>query len=164
MRAVRVGLACALVLACTPACYHVTIRSGRPPAAQPAESYDGAWRSAVIGDIVEIDKPVPLDLVCKSAGWAEIDQEMTPVNWLVDVFLAGFFYESNDLTLKCGAGPAGPPGVIVVPVQPGQTVVVQPVPGPGPAGISPAPPAQGAPAPPPPPAAPAPAQPLGAPR
>ena len=135
MRAALSGVLGLLLLAGTPACYSVTVRSGRPPAPEPPSGFDGQWRSAVLGDIVEIDQPVPLNRLCK-AGWAEIHQERTPVNWLADVFLAGFFYESQKLTLRCGEGSAPP--VVVVPVQPGQTVIVQPVSGPG---TPPAPPA-----------------------
>lgn len=92
------------VLALTSGCYRMTIVSGRAPTSDPVEGYDGKWRSATVLDAVEIDKPLPLDLVCKETGWAAIDQKMTPVNWLVDVFLAGFVYESNAVSLRCGGG------------------------------------------------------------
>lgn len=88
-------------LALSTGCYHLTIHNGRSPTSEPAPGYEGKWRSAVILDAVEVDKPLPLDLLCKGSGWAEIDQTMGPLNWLVDVFLAGFVYESSTLTLRC---------------------------------------------------------------
>jgi hypothetical protein len=92
------------VLALTSGCYRMTIVSGRAPTSDPVAGYDDKWRSATVLDAVEIDKPLPLDLVCKETGWATIDQKMTAVNWLVDVFLAGFVYESNAVSLRCAGG------------------------------------------------------------
>jgi hypothetical protein len=105
----RLDVAGLALLALTSGCYHITIRNGRSPTPDPVESYDGKWRSTTVLDVIDIDKPLPLDLVCKETGWATIDQKMTPVNWLVDVFLAGFVYESDDVWLKCARSPEKSP-------------------------------------------------------
>ncbi len=137
----RMALLGLALLAATPACYRTTVRSGRPPAATPAPGHDSRWRSSVAFDLFEVDKPPPLDLLCKETGWAEIHQWRSPANWAAEFFLAasvvGFFYKSSKVTVKCAAGP----GVqtVVVPVQPGQTVIVQPPPASAPAPAAPPP-------------------------
>lgn len=87
-------------------CYRMTIVNGRPPA--PAPIIDDKWRSATVLDAVEIDTPLPLDRNCKETGWAKIEQRQNAVNWLVDVFLAGFVYESTHVDVYCADGRAIP--------------------------------------------------------
>jgi hypothetical protein len=93
----------ALVALLTAGCYRTTIYSGRP--VSPANpTYEDKWRSAALGDIVDIDGATPLDLHCRETGWAQIDHWRSVGNWLVDVFLAGtLIYESNRATVQCAA-------------------------------------------------------------
>jgi hypothetical protein len=84
-------------------CYRMTIKSGRTPA-ETRPAYDDKWRSAALLDVVDIDTPVGLDSLCKETGWAVIEQYRSPLNWLVDVFLAGhLIYESGYATVRCAA-------------------------------------------------------------
>jgi hypothetical protein len=118
-------------------CFKMTITSGRPPA--ETSDYQDRWRSAVIGNAIEIDKPVALDLICKDTGWAKIEQHESPLNWLADVFLAGFFYQSKTETVHCAAaGSAPPPPATTAPV-PAQPTPTAPTAPPPPSPMPPAP-------------------------
>lgn len=88
-------------------CYRMTITNGASPAAATAApGVDDQWRSASVLDVVAIDQPARLEVVCKETGWAKIEQEQTFVNGLVDLFLAGgIVYESTHASVYCAATP-----------------------------------------------------------
>jgi hypothetical protein len=89
-------------------CYRMTIRNGSRPTA-PAPVIEDQWRSATAVDVFPVDTPVPLDTACPNSDWAKIEQSRSPVNWLVDVFLAGqAIYESTHVDLWCTPA-SGPP-------------------------------------------------------
>ena len=77
---------------------------------------DDKWRSATALDAVEIDGPASLDGLCKETGWAKIRQVHTPLNWAVDVFLAGgLVYESTEVSIYCAKAGAGAAPVVRMP-------------------------------------------------
>jgi hypothetical protein len=100
-------------------CYRMTINNGNAEAA-PAPVLEDKWRSTAVLDVVAIDTPMPLDSNCKETGWARIEQRLTVLDWFVDVFLAGWVYESTHVDLFCAkkgtsaspvtARPAATPG------------------------------------------------------
>jgi hypothetical protein len=101
--------ALSLLMLAQAGCYRMTIKSGRTPDQSSRPAYDDKWRSAALLDVVEIDPPVGLDSLCKGTGWATIEQYRSPINWLVDVFLAGaLIYESGYATVKCAEKVAPP--------------------------------------------------------
>lgn len=102
-------------------CYSITIVNGKEPA--PAPILDDKWRSAAAVDLVPIDTPMDMEVVCKETGWAKIRQVHTVVDWFADTFLAGrAIYESTHVDLYCALGsgkPAAPaaPGTPTAPPQ-----------------------------------------------
>ena len=114
----RTALALCLALLAT-GCFRMTIVNGNAePAAAPI--LEDKWRSSAALDIVPIDPPLALDATCKETGWAKIHQEHTALDYLVDVFLAGWVYESTHADVFCArkgtsaspppaAAPAGTP-------------------------------------------------------
>jgi hypothetical protein len=110
------GLAVAVALLATAStgCFSLTIVSGKEPAQSPI--VDDAWRSASVLDVVAIDTPLAIDLLCKDTGWSKIHQEHSVLNWLADVFLAGSaIYESTHVDLYCARAPGAPPGAAAAP-------------------------------------------------
>ncbi|HSO38644.1 MAG TPA: hypothetical protein VLT33_39210 [Labilithrix sp.] len=113
----RTALTLCLALLAT-GCFRMTIINGNAEAA-PAPILEDKWRSSAVLDIVPIDVPLALDATCKETGWARIEQEHTALDYLVDVFLAGWVYESTHATVFCAkkgtsaapapAAPAGTP-------------------------------------------------------
>lgn len=110
----------ALVVTTSTGCYEMTFANGKVPVENPV--IDNTWRSASVLDAVEIDKPILLNAACKETGWASIHQEHTPLNWAVDVFLAGgVVYESTRVDVVCAkpsGEPAMTPAVTTVPPAP----------------------------------------------
>ncbi len=90
-------------------CYRTTIVSGRV-ASPAALSFEDRSRGAILGDIVEIDPPTRLDINCRG-GWSEIEQWISPGNWLLNAFVGGGVYEGNTATLRCAAPSAATPAV-----------------------------------------------------
>ncbi len=90
-------------------CYRTTILSGRPISAAIPVIEDRS-RGAIIGDIVEIDSPMRLDLNCPT-GWASIEQWESGFNWLVNTFVGAGIYQANTATLRCAPSAAVAPVV-----------------------------------------------------
>lgn len=104
----RTALALCLALLAT-GCFRMTINNGNVEPA-PAPVLEDKWRSSAVLDIVAIDTPLALDTACKETGWARIHQEHTALDYLVDVFLAGWVYESTHVDVFCAKrGAAAPP-------------------------------------------------------
>ena len=103
-------------------CYEMTIRNGDMPGGRAADKrvIDEAWRSSAVLDVVPIDTPIHLESVCKDTPWTTIHQELTALNWLVDVVLAGAaVYESSRVSVWCAAEADGPtPGTPATPPPP----------------------------------------------
>ena len=111
----------ALLSLASSGCYRITIVNGRPPA-DGFGAMDDKWRSATALDAVEIDGPASLDGLCKETGWAKIRQVHTPLNWAVDVFLAGgLVYESTEVSIYCAKPGAAPVVPAPAPVAPSVT-------------------------------------------
>ena len=90
-------------------CFKMTIMNGDVQPA-PAPALDDKWRSSAVLDIVAIDVPLALDATCKGSTWAKIEQSHSVVDYLVDVFLAGWVYESTHASVWCAkAGTVQPP-------------------------------------------------------
>ena len=113
----KTALTLSLALLAT-GCYRMTITNGNAPPA-PAPVLEDKWRSSAVLDIIAIDTPLALDAACKETGWAKIEQVHSAVDYLVDVFLAGWVYESTHATVFCAKsastsrdrpGPPGTPG------------------------------------------------------
>lgn len=99
----------------TSGCYVTHIRSGR--AAAPGEpAMNQVLRSQIVADVVTVDPPDKLPSKCPE-GWASIDSEVTPYNWLLDV-VAGWFYRANTITIRCAAQGSAPPFAPTVPAVP----------------------------------------------
>ncbi len=126
----RSGLIGALLL--STGCYRMTIvNNGAIPASSPVR--DSSWRSATALDLVKIDSALALDLDCKETGWAKFDQELTPLDWLADVFLAGgLVYESTHVDVYCAKAapppPPPPPAPVAAPELPPPAPVEPPPP------------------------------------
>lgn len=84
----------------TTGCFHMTIVNGSAEPA-PAPVLEDKWRSSAVLDIVPIDTPLALDTTCKETGWAKIEQRHSGLDYLVDVFLAGWVYESTHVDVYC---------------------------------------------------------------
>lgn len=98
-------------------CFRMTIINGTTQAA-PAPVLNDKWRSSAVLDIVPIDVPLALDATCKESTWARIEQQHTALDYLVDVFLAGWVYESTHVDLYCakkGTVPSPAPTPSAVP-------------------------------------------------
>ncbi len=105
----------ALLPVFTSGCYVTHIHSGR--AAAPGDpAMNKVLRSQIVADVVTIDPPDKLPTYCPE-GWATIDAEVTPYNWLLDV-VAGWFYRANTFTLRCAAKGAAPPFAPSIPAVP----------------------------------------------
>jgi hypothetical protein len=128
---------------CLSGCFTTHIHSGKPAA--PGEpALDNVLRSQIIGDVVTIDPPDKLSQRCPQ-GWSRIDAEVRPFNWILDV-VAGFFYHSNTVSLRCaapGAAPTAlPPTQGAEPLPPAPAVLPPPPPPPqaSPSALPPPPP------------------------
>ena len=111
-------------------CFKMTIVNGDVQPA-PAPAIDDKWRSSAALDIVPIDVPLALDATCKDSTWAKIEQEHTVVDYLVDVFLAGWVYESTHASVWCAkAGTVAPRAPLVKPAPPGPAALPPPAPPP----------------------------------
>jgi hypothetical protein len=118
-------------------CFRMTIVNGGTEPA-PAPVLDGKWRSSAVLDLVPIDTPLALDATCKETGWAKIEQQHTALDYLVDVFLAGWVYESTHVDVYCAkrgtarpappAPPAPPPSPTGTPTAPPGTPTAPPLP------------------------------------
>jgi hypothetical protein len=112
-------------------CHSFTVtNSGRTPAAEAAPGYDNHMHSAIIGDVVIIDKPAPLAVMCPG-GWATIDREVTAFNGLINM-IGGGIYQADSLTVHCTKGarppaPAAPPPATGTPTQPPGTPTLPPL-------------------------------------
>jgi len=81
-------------------CHQFTITNGdAAPDKEPAPTYKERRHSAIVGDIVTIQKPGRLDLVCPR-GWARIEREITFFDGVLGL-VAGWFYRADTLTLYC---------------------------------------------------------------
>jgi hypothetical protein len=117
--------AVALLATASTGCFSLTIVSGKEPAQSPV--VDDAWRSASVLDVVAIDTPMAIDLLCKDTGWSKIHQERSVINWLADVFLAGSaIYESTHVDLYCAKAAGAPPGAAAAPSGAAPPVVLPP--------------------------------------
>ena len=90
-------------------CFKMTIMNGDVQPA-PAPALEDKWRSSAVLDIIPIDVPLALDATCKGSTWAKIEQDHSVIDYLVDVFLAGWVYESTHASVWCAkAGTVQPP-------------------------------------------------------
>lgn len=95
------------LLAC--GCHNFTVmNAGKSPAAHPAPGYEERLHSAILGDVVIIDKPVRLETLCPQ-GWATINREVTAFDGLIN-FIAGGVYQADTLTVHCAKGALAPAG------------------------------------------------------
>jgi len=99
-------------------CFKMTIVNGDVQPA-PAPVIEDKWRSTAVLDIVPIDVPLALDATCKGSTWAKIEQTHTVIDYLVDVFLAGWVYESTHASVWCAKAGTVQPAPIVKPLAPG---------------------------------------------
>jgi hypothetical protein len=91
-------------------CFRMTIVNGSAEAAA-TPAVDDKWRSTTVLDVVAIDAPLALDATCKETPWARIEQRLSVLDYLVDVFLAGWVYESTHVDVYCaksGGTPTAP--------------------------------------------------------
>jgi hypothetical protein len=125
----RTALALSFALLAT-GCFKMTIVNGDVQPA-PAPVLEDKWRSSAVLDIVAIDVPLALDATCKGSTWAKIEQSHTFLDYVVDVFLAGWVYESTHATVWCAkAGTVQPPPT-VTPAPKGPAALPPPAPPPG---------------------------------
>jgi hypothetical protein len=82
--------------------------AGVPPNTVAPMAQDRRHHSVVAG-IAEISPPVDLDGMCTNGDWAEIKEELTFLNGVVNVGTAGI-YTPRTYTLSCGPEPAPPTG------------------------------------------------------
>ncbi len=113
----RTALALSFALLAT-GCFKMTIVNGDVQPA-PAPVLDEKWRSSAVLDIVPIDVPLALDTACKESTWAKIEQSHTVLDYLVDVFLAGWVYESTHASVWCAKAGTVQPAPTVKPLQRG---------------------------------------------
>lgn len=130
LRALRVALPVAAVLSiASSGCFRITLVNGTRTPKNGYGAMDDQWRSATVLDAVDVDGAASLDGLCKETGWATIRQVHSPLNWAVDVFLAGgLVYESSKVDIHCAkgaepppTGAPGTPGVTPTPSQPAPT-------------------------------------------
>jgi hypothetical protein len=114
-RGLGVGL---VLLAC--GCHNFTVTNGgRAPAANAAQGYEDRLHSAILGDVVIIDKPVRLETLCPQ-GWAAIDRQITAFDGLVNM-VGGGVYQADNLTVHCAKGGAAPAPAVAPATQPSGT-------------------------------------------
>jgi hypothetical protein len=102
MKMMMIGLALAGALA--GGCYTTRIVSG-VPAKTVAPMAQDRWHHSVVAGIAEISPPVDLDAMCTDGDWAEIKEEMTFLNGVVNAGTGGI-YTPRTYTLSCGPAPA----------------------------------------------------------
>jgi hypothetical protein len=95
------------VFAC--GCHDFKVVNGRPAMDEPAPGYDDKLHSAVIGDVVVVEKPTQLNAVCPQ-GWAKIERRETVVDGLVTTLAAvtavGGVYKADSISVTCAQGPS----------------------------------------------------------
>ena len=120
------ALALALVAALAGGCHEFTVVNGKPAMPEPAAGYDDKLHSAVVGDVVVIDKPVALDAVCPQ-GWAKIERRVTFVDGLIDMLASvtavGGVYKADSLTVHCANGAASAPSEPAAALHPPRTAM-----------------------------------------
>ncbi|WP_394846554.1 hypothetical protein LZC95_03710 [Pendulispora brunnea] len=97
------------VLLLTGGCYRTTIRSGHPTQAQAAQGYEERMHSAIVGDVVVIDPPYPLQYACPTQGrWATIETKISARDWFIGL-LGGGVYQAQSVTVHCTKENSPPP-------------------------------------------------------
>jgi hypothetical protein len=72
---------------------------------ETADGYSDRLHSAVVGDVVVIDKPVPLHSVC-SEGWARIERRVTFFDGLISMFGRGVYKADSIVHCAQASAPA----------------------------------------------------------